>query len=108
MNGGLEGVVATETVLSHADGESGAVWVRGHTIERLAAEHGYEGSVAGMWEGFGGRGLPRAGMREALAEARATAFARSGEWLACAAPRPLTEGLRVALAASPDDAEPAA
>ena len=41
MNGGLEGVVAAETVLSHADGESGAVWVRGHTIERLAAEHGY-------------------------------------------------------------------
>ena len=24
MNGGLEGVVAAETVLSHADGESGA------------------------------------------------------------------------------------
>src|SRR6202035_2371969 len=55
MNGGLEGVIAAETVLSHADGESGAVWVRGHTVESLAAEHGYEGAVAVMWEGFGGR-----------------------------------------------------
>src|SRR6202035_1726849 len=108
MNDGLEGVVAAETVLSHADGETGAVWVRGHTIERLAAEYGYEGAVAVMWEGFTGRDLTRAGMREALAAARAAAFARSGEWLACAAPRPLAEGLRIALAAVPDDAEPAA
>jgi citrate synthase len=92
MNDGLEGVIAAETVLSHADGESGAVWVRGHTVESLAAEHGYEGAVAVMWEGFAGRGLTRAGMREALAAARAAAFARSGEWLACAAPRPLAEG----------------
>src|ERR1700760_1455008 len=37
MNNGLEGVVAADTVLSHADGESGAVWVRGYTIEKLAA-----------------------------------------------------------------------
>jgi len=86
MNDGLEGVIAAKTVLSHADGESGAVWVRGHTIESLAAEHGYEGAVAVMWEGFAGRGLTRAGMRKALAAARAAAFARSGEWLACAAP----------------------
>ena len=76
MNGGLEGVIAAETVLSHADGESGAVWVRGHTIERLAAEHGYEGAVAVMWEGFAGRGLTRARVHQALADARAAAFAR--------------------------------
>ncbi len=108
MNDGLEGVIAVETVLSHADGETGAVWVRGHTIERLAAEQGYEGAVAVMWEGFADHGLTRAGMREGLAAARAAAFARSGEWLACAAPRPLAEGLRIALAALPDDTEPAA
>ena len=47
MNSGLEGVVAAETVLSHADGETGAVWVRGHTIETLAAL-GYEAAVAVM------------------------------------------------------------
>src|SRR5258708_410600 len=100
MNDGLEGVIAAATVLSHADGESGAVWVRGHTIERLAAEHGYEGAVAVMWEGFAGDGLTRASMREALAAARVTAFARSGEWLACAAPRPLAGGVRISLAAA--------
>ena len=70
MNDGLEGVVAAETVLSHADGESGAVWVRGHTIERLAAEHGYDGAVAIMWDGFVGDGLTRATVREALGAAR--------------------------------------
>jgi citrate synthase len=107
MNNGLEGVIAAETVLSHADGESGAVWVRGHTIENLAAAHGYEGAVAVMWEGFAGNGLTRTGMGETLAAARAAAFARSGEWLACAGRRPLAQGLRIALAALPDDAEPA-
>jgi citrate synthase len=107
MNNGLEGVIAAETVLSHADGERGTVWVRGHTIEKLAAAYGYEGVVAVMWEGFAGHGLTRAGMRETLSAARAAAFARSGEWLACAGRRPLVEGVRIALAALPDDAEPA-
>jgi citrate synthase len=107
MNNGLEGVVAAETVLSHADGESGAVWVRGHTIEKLAAEQGYEGAVAVMWDGFAGSGLNRAAMRETLGGARAAAFARRGDWLGCAARRPLAEGLRIALAALPDDSEPA-
>jgi citrate synthase len=107
MNNGLEGVIAAETVLSHADGERGAVWVRGHTIEKLAAAYGYDGAVAVMWEGFAGHGLTRAGMRETLSAARAAAFARSGKWLACAGRRPLAEGVRIALAALPDDAEPA-
>jgi citrate synthase len=107
MNNGLEGVIAAETVLSHADGERGTVWVRGHTIENLAAAYGYEGAVAVMWQGFAGHGLTRAGMREALSAARAAAFARSGEWLDCAGRRPLAEGVRIALAALPDDAEPA-
>jgi citrate synthase len=107
MNNGLEGVIAAETVLSHADGERGTVWVRGHTIENLAAAYGYEGAVAVMWEGFAGHGLTRAGTRETLSAARAAAFARSGEWLDCAGRRPLVEGVRIALAALPDDAEPA-
>jgi citrate synthase len=107
MNNGLEGIVAAETVLSHADGESGAVLVRGHAIERLAAEQGYDGAVAVMWDGFAGHGLTRDSMGKALADARVKAFARSGEWLSCAANRPLAEGLRIALAALPDEAEPA-
>ncbi len=107
MNNGLEGIVAAETVLSHADGESGAVWVRGHTIERLAAEQGYDGAVAVMWDGFAGNGLTRDDMREALGTARVKAFARRDQWLSCATRRPLAEGLRIALAALPDEAEPA-
>ena len=81
MNNGLEGVIAAETVLSHADGERGAVWVRGHTIEKLAASHGYEGAVAVMWEGFAGHGLTRTGMREALSAARAAACERGSAHL---------------------------
>jgi citrate synthase len=107
MNSGLEGVVAAETVLSHADGESGAVWVRGHTIEELAAAYGYEGTVAVMWDGFAGHGLTRAKMRETLGAARTKAFARIDDWLSCAARRPLAQGVRIALAAVPDDAEAA-
>lgn len=107
MNSGLEGVIAADTVLSHADGESGEVWVRGHTIEKLAADLGYEGAVAVMWEGFAGQGLTRATMQQALGIARQKVFARLDDWLVCAARRPLAEGLRIALAALPDDSPPA-
>jgi citrate synthase len=106
MNSGLEGVVAAETVLSHADGETGAVWVRGHTIEMLAAR-GYEAAVAVMWDGFAGEGLTRTSMQQALGAARQKAFARIGDWFGCAASHPLGEGLRVALAAIPDESAPA-
>ena len=71
MNNGLEGVVAADTVLSHADGESGAVWVRGYTIEKLAADLGYEGAVALMWDGFAGQSFTRTSMQQALGAARA-------------------------------------
>ena len=106
MNDGLEGVVAADTVLSHADGETGAVWVRGYTVEKLAADLGYEGAVAVMWDGFAGEGLTRATMQQALGAARQKAFARLDDWLPCAARRPLAEGLRMALAALPDDSAP--
>jgi citrate synthase len=106
MNSGLEGVVAAETVLSHADGETGAVWVRGHTIEALAAR-GYEAAVAAMWEGFAGENLTAASMQMALGVGRQKAFARVGDWLGCAANHPLGEALRIALATLPDKSAPA-
>ena len=59
MNSGLEGVVAADTVLSHTDGDTGTIWVRGHTIGDLVANHGFEGTVAIIWEGFAGTGLTR-------------------------------------------------
>jgi citrate synthase len=108
MSEGLEGIVAAKTVLSHADGESGGVWVRGQPIGELVGRDGYEGTIALMWEGFAGDGLTREKMLEQLGAARVHAFAALDEWLGAAARRPPIEGLRLALAALPDDSQPAA
>src|SRR5262245_61689218 len=86
MANGLEGVVAAETVLSHADGERGIIWVRGRTIPDLVAE-GFEGAVAFMWDGFAGENLTRTGMVEALGAGRVLAFSRLDDWLPTAARR---------------------
>jgi citrate synthase len=107
LSGGLEGIVAAETVLSHADGEHGIVWVRGHTIPELVAYHGYEGTIALLWDGFAGQGLARAGIAGQLGIGRTTAFSRLDDWLPAASRRPLIEGVRMALAALPDDSVPA-
>jgi citrate synthase len=105
---GLEGVVVTETVLSHAEPERGMLWVRGRSIPELVAQHGYEGTVALLWEGFAGRDLTRAGMQETLGAARQRAFRHIDEWLAIAAGRPLDEAIRVGLAMMPDNSPPTA
>jgi citrate synthase len=104
---GLEGVVAAQTVLSHADGERGIVWVRGHTIDDLVAQHGYEGTIALLWDGFAGDGLTRAGITTQLGAGRTLAFSRLDDWLPAASRRPPIEGLRMALAALPDGSTPA-
>ena len=93
---GLEGVVAAKTVLSHADGEQGGVWVRGHPIEELAARHGYEGTIALLWDGFAGAGLTRETIMRQLGAGRARAFFQLDDWLPAAAKRPPIEGLRAA------------
>jgi citrate synthase len=105
---GLEGVVAAKTILSHADGEEGVVWVRGHTIDDLVAHHGYEGTIALLWDGFAGDGLTRDTIAGELGAARALAFSRLDDWLPGAARRPPIEGLRMGLAALRDDSAPAA
>jgi citrate synthase len=104
---GLEGIVAANTVLSHSDGEQGIVWVRGHTIDDLVAHHGYEGTVALLWDSFAGTGLTREAMVGQLGAARALAFSRLDDWLPAAAKRQPIEGLRMALAALPDASTPA-
>src|ERR1700688_1031303 len=103
---GLAGLVAAETVLSHSDGARGILWVRGYTLAELVAQFGYEGAVGVLWEGFAGDGLTRDAMRERLGAARVAAFAGVGEWLDRAASRPVVEGVRLALAFLPDNAEP--
>jgi len=107
MSGGLEGVVVAETVLSHTDPARGMVWVRGHDLPDLVARHGFEGTVALLWDGFAGDGLTRPGVTEALGTARVAAFAGLHGWLDRARGRPLFEAMRVGLACQPDTATPA-
>jgi citrate synthase len=108
MNDGLEGVSVADTVLSLADPPRGRLWVRGVELPALVAAHGFEGTVALLWEGFAGDRLDRAGVRATLGAARAEAFARLDAWLPAAASVPLAEGVRRGLAGLPDAATPAA
>ncbi len=108
MPNGLEGVVAADTVLSHTDRERGMFWVRGVALPQLAAQHGYEGTVALLWEGFAGDNLSHAGIAAELAAVRVAAFEGLGRWLADATARPLDEGIRLCLAQLPDGTPPAA
>jgi citrate synthase len=109
MDSGLADVIAAETVLSHSDGERGLIWVRGRRLKDLVAGGGYEGAVATLWEDFVGPGLTAASIRAALAAARQHAFENLEAWYDAAAAAPsLSESLRVALAALPDDSTPAA
>ena len=108
MDSGLAGLIAAETVLSHSDGAQGILWVRGYPLAELVARFGYEGAVGLLWEGFAGDGLDRDAVRARLGAARVAAFAQLGQWLDRAAPRTIVEGVRLALAALPDAAEPAA
>src|SRR6266700_7054360 len=108
MDSGLAGLIAAETVLSHSDGAHGILWVRGHTLAELVADFGYEGAVGRLWEGFAGAERSREAMRIRLGTARELAFTGLGDWLDAARTRPLVEGVRLALAALPEDSAPAA
>ncbi len=66
-------------------------------------------AIALMWDGFAGDGPHRArGSSTQLGAGRALAFSRLDDWLPAAARRPPIEGLRLCLAALPDDSTPAA
>jgi citrate synthase len=108
MARGLDGVVAAETILSHTDPAKAMVWVRSHDIPSLVARHGFEGTVALLWDGFAGEGLTRDGMTQAFGQGRAAAYASLDCWLPATAGRSLFESMRIALAAQSDAAEPAA
>jgi citrate synthase len=107
MTSGLEGVIAAETILSHTDPANGMVWVRGHDLPTLVALHGFEGTVALLWEGFAGDGLTRTGISESLGRARISAYEALRSWLPQTAGRPLFEGVCIAMSAQPDTAGPA-
>jgi citrate synthase len=105
MADGLDGVVAAQTILSHTDSTSGMVWVRGHDLPSLVAEHGFEGTLALLWDGFAGADLSRTGVAASLGQARHSAFETMPIWMAETAGRSLFEGVRIALAAQPDAAD---
>ncbi|AMN45056.1 citrate synthase 2 [Rhodoplanes sp. Z2-YC6860] len=107
VNSGLEGVIAADTVLSHTDGNSGTIWVRGHTIDDLVTHHGFEGTVAIIWEGFAGEKLTREAITHEFGASRVRTFAAMDDWIGAAAKRPLLEGVRIALAALPEVSKPA-
>ena len=107
MDSGLDGLVAAETVLSHSDGARGILWVRGHTLPELVARFGYDGAVGLLWEGFAGDGLDRAEMVARLGAGRSWPSPGSATGSARRAPRPLIEGVRLALASLPENSAPA-
>jgi citrate synthase len=104
---GLDGVIAAETILSKIDQANGMTWVRGVDLPTLAAQYGFEGSVALLWEGFAGEGLSREGMTATLGAARLAAYRRLPSWLPATAGKHLFEGVTIALANQPDHATPA-
>src|SRR5690349_1149407 len=52
MLGGLEDVVAAETVLSDVDGAAGRLVIRGHTLDALAGHRRFESVVRLLLGGF--------------------------------------------------------
>jgi citrate synthase len=105
MADGLDGIVAAQTILSHTDAANGMVWVRGHDLPTLVARHGFEGTVALLWNGFAASGVSRSSVAASLGEARLSAFETLPLWLGETAGRPLFEGMRIALAAQADAAD---
>ncbi|WP_158931778.1 citrate synthase [Acidisphaera sp. S103] len=105
MATGLDGVVAAETILSHTDRTNGMVWVRGHDLPTLVARHGFEGTVALLWDGFAGENLTRINIADAFGQSRRVAYEALPAWLPQTAGRPLFEGVRIALASQPDSAD---
>jgi citrate synthase len=107
MPTGLDGVVAAETILCLTDSARGMIWVRGVPLPTLLADHGFEGTVALLWDGFAGEGLTRSGIQAAFGAARVAAFADLARWMPLTRGVSLFEGLRLGLAAQPDSSKPA-
>lgn len=97
VNSGLDGVVVADTLMSEVDGEAGRLIVRGHAIEELAAETGFEGVAALLWTDFAQGGGDEAAVRQGLAAARVRAFAEVPKLVAATKGLTPVEGLRVGL-----------
>ncbi|MBS0295165.1 MAG: citrate synthase/methylcitrate synthase [Proteobacteria bacterium] len=77
MIGGLEGVVAAETVLSAVDGEGGRLVIRGHTLGELAGRTSFEQVAHLLLEGFFDDLPDPEALARRLGAARAQVFAHT-------------------------------
>jgi citrate synthase len=96
--GGLDGVVAAETVLSHVDGAGGELILRGLPLDAAARRFDFEGVLGHLWHGFEPLADDPAVLRARLGAARLRAFALVPPLLAGTAGLTPTEALRLMLA----------
>jgi citrate synthase len=97
--GGLDGVVAAETALSHVDGENGILIIAGEAVADLAKASSFEGVTARLWAAAGETPITEAEVRAQLGKARERAFARLPQILAAAEGLSLVDGFRAGIAA---------
>ena len=102
MDAGLEKIVAAETVLSDVDGANGRLIIRGYEVADLAARFTYEQAAALLWSGFFDPEVDPGKLGASLGAARVGAFQRLEADLPRLAMLGDVEGLRAALALSPD------
>src|SRR5690348_112172 len=102
VDSGLDGVIVADTVMSEVDGEAGRLVVRGHGLEELVANRGFEGVAALLWAGYGEGGGDETAVREGLAAARVRAFADVPRLLAATERLNPIEALRVGVGMLPD------
>lgn len=105
MDAGLEKIVAAETVLSDVDGANGRLIIRGYEVADLAARFSYEQAAALLWDGFFEPGRDAAALARDLGAARVAAYQRLKADLPRLATLGDVEGLRAALALSPDGSD---
>jgi len=102
MNGGLEGVVAAQTRLSHVDGIHGRLLIAGYELEELAGAVTFEEAVHLLWTGR----LPTAQEARALFEEMASlrdlpSYVLSTVWRAAERGASAIEALRTACSELP-------
>jgi citrate synthase len=101
VNHGLDDVIVAETVLSHVDGVSGRLVIRGHELEDIAG-HSFEAVLALLWNGLTPQPWTEAAIRTALGTARLVAFERVAPAIAATDQLSAVEALRLLLATLAD------
>lgn len=105
MTQGLDGIVAADTALSLVDGTAGRLVICGRTLEELAADFGFEGTLGLLWAAAAPDLRPHADLRRSLGGARRAAWALVPRMLAAGQGLPPVPALRVGLAMLPTTAD---